>query len=180
MFCLCYKKSIPRCIWTWVTLAKACTVVFHQDYEPSTMCVSSPASEAGKSFNPCFEESKNNGFMSVKQEWLPTFTKIKKKPLIFVKSSTFVPKPQPVEDFSTFLWPLKICVCSQTSEAEKSMNLCTKEWRNDRFMSVRDGCLPTFTKIINKPLNFVKNFTFRPKLQPAGDFFCLLWSLLAN
>ena len=38
--------------------------------------------------------------MSVKQGWLPTFTKIKKKPLISVKNPTFVPKPQPTSDFS--------------------------------------------------------------------------------
>jgi hypothetical protein len=76
--------------------------------------------------------------------------------------------------------PLVMCVCLRTSEAEKSINPCFKEYKNDRFMSVKQGWLPTLTKIQNKPYILVKNCTFMPKTQPAGALFHLLWSLVAN
>ena len=47
-------------------------------------------------------------------------------------------------------------------------------------MSVKQGWLPTLTKIQNKPYILVKNCTFMPKTQPAGALFHLLWSLVAN
>ena len=47
-------------------------------------------------------------------------------------------------------------------------------------MSVKQGRLPTFTKIKNKPSIFVRNSTFMPNTQPAGDFFHTLWPLSAN
>jgi hypothetical protein len=76
--------------------------------------------------------------------------------------------------------PLKMCVCLRTSDEEKSINPCFKEYLKYRFMSVKQGWLPTLTKIQNKPYIFVKNCTFMPKTQLAGAHFHLLWSLVAK
>ena len=67
--------------------------------------------------------------------------------------------------------PLKMCVCLRTSEAEKSINQLFKEYRNDRFMLVKQGWSPTLTNIQNKPYIFVSNCTFMLYLSRPVPYF---------
>ena len=74
----------------------------------------------------------------------------------------------------------KMCVCSRTSLAEKSINTCLKQRKSYPFLLVKLGLFSTFIKIDNQPSIHVKICIFVSKLRLARAYFHLFWSLLAN
>ena len=121
--CFCLNKSSDRCL---------------------NICVCLRISEAEKSINPCMKEYENYWFLSLKQEWFPTFTKNDNQPSINVTNCLFMPKTWLAGAYFHLIWSLLanrremcivfLCILNLgifSHHMEKSLDQSLAYWMHD-------------------------------------------------